>query len=48
MFATQSFIHLDESFYEGQAVPLDHPIIALRPDLFTATPPNTTKTKKEA
>lgn len=33
------FTHLDETFTPAQVVPLDHPMVAARPDLFTAQPP---------
>lgn len=46
MYPTCAFEHLGEQFTPATPVALDHPMVALRPDLFTATPPN--KTPKRA
>jgi hypothetical protein len=35
MTPTCSFAHFDWAFEPGDEVPADHPMVALRPDLFT-------------
>ena len=48
MYAAVAFEHLDWSFTAGQEVPADHPMIELRPDLFTDTKPTKRRTPPPA
>lgn len=41
MFPVCEFDHLDEHFNPTTEVAADHPLIALRPDLFTPDKPTT-------
>jgi hypothetical protein len=47
MFATCSFVHLDLVVSKGDELPVDHPMVIARPDLFTDQTPKKS-TKKEA
>jgi hypothetical protein len=46
MYPICEFVHLDETFTPDTAVAADHPMIVLRPDLFTTTKPKTRKPKE--
>ena len=46
MYPVCRFEHLGESFTPSQPVPADHPMVAVRPDLFTTSKP-TKPTKAE-
>lgn len=39
MFALVSFVHFDLEVKAGDEFPADHPMVALRPDLFSPEPP---------
>ena len=41
MYPTRKFTHLDETFTTNTPVADDHPMVVLRPDLFTKTKPST-------
>jgi len=43
MYPTVPFEHMGESFDPSTAVPADHPMVALRPDLFTPDKPKPSK-----
>lgn len=45
---TCSFEHMGESFTPRKAVPADHPMVALRPDLFTTKATKADDTKETA
>ena len=50
MYATCSFTHFDLTVKRGDQLPVDHPIVVARPDLFTPdppTPPKAVKARKE-
>lgn len=44
-YALHSFTHLDMHVRKGEEVDLHHPLVALRPDLFTTDPPEKPKRK---
>jgi glycerol-3-phosphate cytidylyltransferase-like family protein len=46
-YALVSFTHYDDHVVKGHEYDLHHPMVELRPDLFTTEPPET-KSKKEA
>ena len=46
MYPTSTFEHMGETFDPTTAVAADHPMVVLRPDLFTADPPK--KSPKKA
>ncbi len=46
MWPTGKFEHLGEQFTPANPVDADHPMVALRPDLFTASPPAKPKPPK--
>lgn len=46
MFATCDFVHLSLEVKAGDEFPADHPMVELRPDLFSDTPPAKGKTPK--
>lgn len=46
MYATCDFVHLTLEVRKGDEFPADHPMVHLRPDLFTETPPAKGNTKK--
>lgn len=46
MFPVTTFEHMGESFDPSAAVAADHPMVALRPDLFSPDPPK--KSPKKA
>lgn len=43
MYPVCAFTHLDEDFDPSTPVPADHPVVALRPDLFTPSKPKAPK-----
>ena len=43
LFPTCAFEHLGEKFTPATPVPADHPMVAVRPDLFTTNPPKAGK-----
>lgn len=45
MYPRIEFEHMGESFAPGTPVADDHPMVALRPDLFTASKPKPTTLK---
>lgn len=47
MYPVREFTHLDETFTPGEFVSADHPMVALRPDLFTTDKPKTPRKPKE-
>ena len=47
MWPTCEFTHLGEDFTPDTQVPADHPLVELRPDLFTTTKPRKTASTKE-
>ena len=48
MFPVLKFEHMGERFDPTRPVPADHPMVALRPDLFTADPPVKPSKRKSA
>ena len=46
MFPTCEFQHMGETFTPANEVAADHPMVALRPDLFTAEKPKPRKPKE--
>lgn len=48
MYPLCEFTHLDETFTPDVPVPIEHPMVALRPDLFTADKPKPARKPKES
>lgn len=47
VYPITTFTHLDETFTPGEPVESDHPMVELRPDLFTTTKAKATTSKEQ-